>query len=267
MTDGTCGFALHEAELLRAGNGDRKKGALVLAQKELAEAEKTQVPDSPKLARPLLAVAAALHGLDCHEEADGLEGRALALMRQWPADEALASQLYNLGLGRLWRRQASAAVELLAWAAPIARNLPNRPWFLDGLLSALGEARRDLGQWDEAQAAYEEALTVARAVNQPPGWVGGALILRGLASVAVGRGDFLAAESRLREALAEESKAQGEGYWEIAEILDELAQVLRSRAEVASAERLEDRALTILARHQGERFERREKAIRARRSK
>ncbi|HEY3444955.1 MAG TPA: tetratricopeptide repeat protein [Myxococcales bacterium] len=265
MSDGICGTALREAQLLQAGAGDRKKGALVLAQAELAEAEKRHAPTSPQLARPLLAVAAALHDLDCHEEADGLEDRAIALMRQWPVDEALASELYNLGLGRLWRKRPSSAVDLLAWAAPVARQLPAKPWFLDGLLKALGDAHRDLGQWDQARAAFEEALSAARSRPQPAGWIGGALILRGLASVAIGRGDLPAAESLLREALAEESKAQGEGYWEVAEVLDELAQVLRSRGDVEGALMLEGQALEILAKYQGPRFEQLAQALRARR--
>ncbi len=137
------------------------------------------------------------------------------------------------------------ARELLdrGWTA-IERELGGQPDVQIELLDAVGEAYRQLGIYDRAEALFARSLQIARgeASRQP------LLLARALRSqgrVRGDRGDYAGAETDLRDALARYRAALGANHGEVAATLGDLALLLDLRGEFAGAEALYREALAM----------------------
>ncbi len=144
------------------------------------------------------------------------------------------------------------ARELLdrGWAA-IERELGGQPDVQVELLDAVGEAYRQLGEYDRAAPLFARSLQIARAESsrQP------LLLARALRSQGRVRGDlgeYAAAESDLRNALARYRLSDANGG-EVATTLGDLALLLDLRGEFAGAETLYREALAMHRTLYGER--------------
>lgn len=145
------------------------------------------------------------------------------------------------------------ARELLdrGWAA-IERELGGQPDVQIELLDAVGEAYRQLGVYDRAEALFARSLQIARteASRQP------LLLARALRSqgrVRSDRGDYTAAEIDLRDALSRYRAAFGKDHEDIAATLADLARLLDLRGEFAGSETLYREALAMYRTLHGER--------------
>lgn len=118
-----------------------------------------------------------------------------------------------------------SARELLdrGWAA-IERELGGQPDVQIELLDAVGEAYRQLGVYDRAEALFARSLQIARGeASRQPLLLARALRSRG--RVRSDRGDYAAAETDLRDALAHYRAAFGGDHQDIAGTLGDLAQL------------------------------------------
>ena len=145
------------------------------------------------------------------------------------------------------------ARELLdrGWAA-IERELGGQPEVQVELLDAVGEAYRQLGVYDRAGTLFARSLQIARAESprQP------LLLARALRSHGRVRGDlgeYAAAESDLRDALARYRAAFGADHGEVATTLGDLGRLLDLRGEFAGAETIYREALAMHRKLYGER--------------
>ncbi len=146
-----------------------------------------------------------------------------------------------------------SARELLdrGWAA-IERELGGQPDVQIELLDAVGEAYRQLGVYDRAEALFARSLQIARGeASRQPLLLARALRSRG--RVRSDRGDYAAAETDLRDALGRYRAAFGKDHEDIAATLGDLAQLLDLRGEFAGSETLYREALAMHRTLHGER--------------
>lgn len=145
------------------------------------------------------------------------------------------------------------ARELLdrGWAA-IERELGGQPDVQIELLDAVGEAYRQLGVYDRAEALFARSLQIARGESsRQPLLLARALRSRG--RVRSDSGDYAAAETDLRDALARYRKAFGKDQEDIAATLADLARLLDLRGDFAGSETLYREALAMYRTLHGER--------------
>ncbi|WP_295437245.1 tetratricopeptide repeat protein [uncultured Thiodictyon sp.] len=103
------------------------------------------------------------------------------------------------GMGYRLAKDHPAAIAALREALDIWRGLAPDSQDVAKGLNSLAIAPKSAGRLDEAESHYREALAIARALPYPEGV---ALVAGRLAELALGRGDWPAAESLAREALA-----------------------------------------------------------------
>lgn len=190
-----------------------------------------------------------------------IQANALARERdRAQAEAAKALQVKTLVL-RIFEGanpDASGSAQLTArelldrgWAA-IELELGGQPDVQIELMDAVGEAYRELGVYDRAEALFARSLQIARgeASRQP------LLLARALRSqgrVRSDGGDYAAAEIDLRDALARYRAAFGKDHEDIAATLADLARLLDLRGEFAGSETLYREALAMYRTLHGER--------------
>ncbi len=135
------------------------------------------------------------------DEGEQLFRRAAALAQaEWPDGPEMARAFHNLGLIALQRNDADVAQLQLARSARLWRRLAPRSIDLAVNLNALATVKMDLGDYPGAERALHESLAIYRAVSPKH-----RLIVQTLQNLAMatrdGRGDLVAAETYLREAL------------------------------------------------------------------
>jgi tetratricopeptide (TPR) repeat protein len=187
-----CGFATHEMELLRAGDGDRALGRLRLALRRAEQLDGVAAADAAR-AEAAYEVGRAYDGMRDEANAELWFARALAVpafrdLDTWP------NHCADLALRSLWRGDFPRAEPLARELVALARAGRGRGE--DALVMALdahGQALIGLGLHREAIAALDEMLRVARAsawIRQfRAGFEVSALMHLGRANAALGRTD------------------------------------------------------------------------------
>lgn len=117
-------------------------------------------------------------------------------------------------------------------------------------LNVLGEVERRFGSLDLAESYYRRALAAIGATGNV-GLPDGIRARRGLALLARERGRLGEAEAGLRANLAE-TEALGAEHPDVPNVLDDLAETVLARGDVAEAERLLERSLAIRRKTQRE---------------
>lgn len=157
-----CGMVQHEMEVLRAGGGDRALGRLRLALQHVERLEEEGAPDVQR-ADAAYEVGQAYDGLGDPVNAE----RWLAAALDVPAYRASDRWVHHcpsLALRYLWRGDFGRAEPLARECVEHARA--GRGQGEDALASALnthGQALIGTGRREEAIAALDEALRLARA--------------------------------------------------------------------------------------------------------
>lgn len=157
-----CGFAQHEMEVLRAGDGDRALGRLRLALQRADRLEDQGAPDAER-ADAAYEVGQAYDGMGDQANAE----RWLAAALEVPAYRQSARWAHHcpsLALRYLWRGDFARAEPLARECVEHART--GRSQGEDALASALsthGQALIGAGRHAEAVAVLDEALRLARA--------------------------------------------------------------------------------------------------------
>jgi serine/threonine-protein kinase len=137
------------------------------------------------------------------------------------------------------------ARELLdrGWAG-IADELRDQPEVRVELLDTVGEAYRQLGQYERAGPLFAQALGIARAQGAAdPARLARALRSQGRLHSDLGQ--FERAEALLRDALARYRQALGEPHVEVATTLSDLGFMLTRAADYPAAERVQREALAM----------------------
>jgi tetratricopeptide (TPR) repeat protein len=261
-----CGFAQHETELLRAGDGDPLRGRLRLARQRVEQLARGAAADW-QWAEAAYDVGRAYDGVGDDANAERWIATALGIpaFRQ---SESWPRHCPNLALRYLWRGDFARAEPLARECVDHARA--GRRTDQDALVLALqthAEALVGAGRHAEAVGALEEALRLARASEWIRTFRGGyevsALLHLGRAHAALGhtdealrrfdeaeaasaalttrpRLDVLLASAEARRAAGHEADAlqrarQACDWW------DEIARVRReSGGDTAEAERERD---------------------------
>lgn len=191
---------LSEAEALRnLGRVDEREGDREAGRQRYAEALGLyQELDRAAGADLCLGDLALLDILD--GRLDDAERRLQAAERSQTARDdrrGLAVTWNHQGLIRLRRDDPAGAHALFGKALAALREL-DRPDDLAATLANRGESALRQQRWDEALAAFEESLTLARSRDDREGI---ALSLRSLAALAEKRGDLREAVTLCRRAL------------------------------------------------------------------
>jgi tetratricopeptide (TPR) repeat protein len=239
---GLCGFASHEVELSRLGDGDSDRGAVIYNQRQLEQDEKQLAPDDPRIIFDMEGLVRMFERVGEHAHAEQLARKAVERAKTSKLEAPLSSSLYGLGSYFLARHDFAVAELALARAVLAAR--PNTS---DGYMSLElhAEALLGLGRAAEAEADYRKALAAFRAQPPNPEDQSGADIQREIARACSAQNHFDAAEHALSLAEEEMIRVRGEDHWNSAETLDEHAQVLRRLGHKKEAIALERRALKI----------------------
>jgi tetratricopeptide (TPR) repeat protein len=157
-----CGFAQHEMEVLRAGDGDRSLGRLRLALRRAQELDAASAAEAER-GEAAYEVGRAYDGMGDDANAELWMARALAT-RAWRESDRWAHHCPSLALRYLWRGDFARAEPLAREAVEHARA--GRTLGEDALVGALqthGEVLIGTGRADEAVATLDEALRLARA--------------------------------------------------------------------------------------------------------
>jgi tetratricopeptide (TPR) repeat protein len=149
----------------------------------------------------------------------------LSVLDAWEEEAAIPFRLRaRVAYGDLLRQQGAyeRAVQILREAQEEARNLDPSDPQVAITANALGIALRFVGLYEEALSTYQIALS-QQQLHAPDDRSGRATLLHNLAGLAHGRGDVLAAEAHIREALSLRSGGIGETLDRglLAAILDE----------------------------------------------
>ena len=244
-----CGTALHEAELIRLGNGDIARGQLVYAQRELERAEQSFGPNDPRMAVPLWNLADVYEENGRLDEADALVLRATGLTAASAPNSQLATRVYGYALRLSDRGKHAESLPLFERALKMSEAVSG-PDALIMVLGGYAEALRKASRGAEAEAAYRRLLDLVRARQR--GAAGALSLSSALQGMAEAQGDqarFDEAETCYEAALTELVRLVGEDGWKVGELLDDWAKLRRraGRAELAHA--LEVRALRVLRYH------------------
>ncbi len=244
-----CGTALHEAELLKLGNGDIARGQLVYAQRELERAEQAFGAGDPRLALPLWSLADVYEELGRVEDAEPLSRRAHELTAASAPNSQLATRVYGYALRLSDRGKHGESIPLYERALLIAESVAAAD-SLSMLLAGYAEALRRVNRSAEAEAAYRRILDLS--AEQTRGAAGVFSTIAALQGVAEAQGDqgrFGEAEACYEKALNEAVKLVGENGWKAAELLDDWAKLRRRAGQPEQANALEVRSLRIFRHH------------------
>jgi serine/threonine-protein kinase len=126
----------------------------------------------------------------------------------------------------------------------IESELGDQPELRAELLDTVGEAYRQLGEYDRARPLFAQALSIARtqAVDEP---LQLARALRSQGRLHSDLGEFEQAETVLRDALARYRKALGEPDPEVAQTLGDLGYMLTRATRYPAAEQVHRDALAM----------------------
>jgi tetratricopeptide (TPR) repeat protein len=187
-----CGFATHEMELLRAGDGDRALGRLRLALQRAAQLDGGPAPDAA-LAEAACEVGQAYNGVGDDANAELWLARALAVPA-FRESESWPNHCADLALRYLWRGDFPRAEPLAREGVELARAGKGRGE--DALVMALdthAQALIGIGRHREAIRELDETLRLARASEWIQRFRGGfevsALTQLGRAHAALGHVD------------------------------------------------------------------------------
>ncbi|MCF7220549.1 serine/threonine-protein kinase [Marilutibacter chinensis] len=159
--------------------------------------------------------------------------------------QALVLQLFEGADPTLSGGTKLSARELLdrGWEG-IERELGGQPEARAELLDTVGEAYRQLGEYERAGPLFTQALSIAREhAGTAPLQLARALRSRGRLHSDLG--EFEQAEALLRDALAHYRRALGEPHVEIANTLGDLGFMLTRAADYPAAERVHRDALEM----------------------
>ncbi len=159
------------SELLAAPDPNRD-GREVRVSDLLARAARraeTELAGQPRvLAEVLSTLGFTYYQLSLYAEAEPLLRRALALYEQQLGPGSVPAAMARLRLGALlnWdSRSAEALKELEQVVAQLRRHQPRARAELAEALAELGSARMVAGDYDRAQPALEEAVTLCRRIG------------------------------------------------------------------------------------------------------
>ena len=209
-----------EAEFSRANY----KEAQILALECLALTRKV-LGESPELAESLNDAAVSTRMNDQWTEAEPLYREGIELSRKLLAnkDARLASH---------------SAQTYFTWAKPVTEI---------GLAYSLynfGGYLRDMGKYDDAQAAYQESLEIFRR-NEQADAEGLGYVLRGMGNLQSLRGDYENGEKSLRESVEIYRRTRGSEHSYVADSLITLGLLLSDKGDLQAAEEILREAMTL----------------------
>jgi non-specific serine/threonine protein kinase/serine/threonine-protein kinase len=221
--------------------GDYLEGRRTL-ERTLAIEQKTVGPEHPQAAWTELrlgALHARLNELDA-AEASYRRGVASFEKARGAGTNDLVSGVRGLAEVALRRGRLAEAETLMARALTLVENGNPKNPELPPTLTAAARLRLRQRRYADAQAALDRARPL-----QPPGHPGlvATLVLAG--DVQAAQGEFTAAESSYREALAIAEKAHGPTHPDTAEALHGLGVALDRQGRAAEAADCLERALAI----------------------
>jgi len=204
-----------------------------------AERVRSDLRDRPEVqARMFVVLGKVFRNLGRYDESRPLLSDALALYEQaGDADSREAVGTREI-LGFLERdmgdaKRSAATLEKVV----AARRERGAPRELGTALMGLGNARQDLGEFDQAEAAYQEALDVLEAELGPDADKT-MQALNNLATVRVRKGDYAGAEPAFRRALEAGRRSLGPDHPNTLSFANNLAFVLQDLKRLDEAEAL-----------------------------
>ncbi|HST50500.1 MAG TPA: protein kinase [Pyrinomonadaceae bacterium] len=209
------------AELL-----SRQAGKSVAARVEITQALNLQSQASTRLGDTRAALR--------------LADRALALTSDLgePGRRVRAESLKSLGMAYHALGKFEKADEFKAQSLATYRELDDL-LKVGNLLNSLGETARLRGDYAAAFARYQEALAIAREIGNRNGEI---LYLANLGGARAGLGDYIEAESDLRQTI---EMATAAGYIGLSENYRFLAEALLGQGKIAEASDAARRALEL----------------------
>lgn len=218
---------------LEAGLGALDAGAFDAAISLLRQAvvEARGVADGPVLVQSLLALGSALvHGVRGRDgEGAGVLLEAIREAEELGAPELAAPAHRELGFVELLRGRYDRAHRWLATAQSLVEsNVSERAW----ALAVQGVALTDVGRYDDALAAFDESLVIARKENllQAQAW---ALTFSG--RVHLLRHDLLPARACLEEGLATARRDRWTAFVPLPESMLADVDLLEDKVDTAAA--------------------------------
>ncbi len=235
-----CGYARHRMAVLSAGNGDPKRGQLVLAQRYLKNAA-----GSEQRADALYDLWIAYAALGRHAQAKPVFDELLSIWRKHPS-WASADYLFEIA-SILSDTHSGMAVQLFRWAIRACNANPecdvsSQTIYVEGL----GELLHKVGRDREAEAQFRLALKIDRSEAHPPGSRGDALALHSIGITCAAQNKTAEAEAAFRESY---DLSMGDDSEEVANILDDWSRLLRKTHQTERALKMETQVITILQNH------------------
>ena len=204
-------------------------------------------PQSPEVARSLLARALILDNAGRHEAARPHAERALAILEAaFGPEHARTAQAINMlaTLDLSAGRYPEAVAGFRRSLAILQRERSPESGFTGQLFHNLGMAHRAMGDYVQAQADYQQALAIREKVLGPQhpqvAWT-----LNNLANVVNELGDFATVERLRRRALKIFEQALGPDHPDVAFAMVNLANVLVTRGDSTLALPMYQRALAV----------------------
>lgn len=191
--------------------GDLKTAAALFAA-GFEGVEPRSREEAESLAREMATYSGVLHGLERGEQSLATAERAAAWYRHDAADDAAAQvkALVVLGSGHSAMADYPEAEKQWQEAIALAKPMPSPP--RDDVIEAyqlLGGLLNITGQYARALQVLDEGLAFADAQGVPPDSLLRVSLLRNKGEALGHNGDFAAAESTIREAIALQEKAVG----------------------------------------------------------
>jgi CHAT domain-containing protein/Tfp pilus assembly protein PilF len=232
------------AELSKAG---KYSEAIPLAQKLLADIEKTYGPVHRDVAGALNNLGMLYGSTGQDAEAEPLYKRALTIFEKTGGLDSVevASTLNNLAA--LYQRQ-----ERLADAEPLfkralairERSLPPSHPDLGQSLNNMATLYEKQGRHNDSEPLFKRALAIYEKAAGPE-HPAVATLLNNLGQVAKVQGRYAEAEPLIKRSLAIREKVLGSEHPDVARSLNNLADLYERRGRLADAEPLYQRALAI----------------------
>lgn len=227
----------------------------IAAEKEIADRERQRAEETVRFLTEVFRISDPGETRGERVTArEVLDWSADRLRREPDTDPRLRSQLldvigvvyHNLGL---YNEAEAALSEALGLHE---QSLPDDDPAVAATLNHLANARRELGRYSEAKAAYERSLAIARADAPPEGDAAVAQNISDLAMLLRDQGDYDEAERLAREALEMRRQVFGGERPEVSASLHNLGTVLYRRGDYPRAEELFREALELDRRLRGD---------------
>jgi tetratricopeptide (TPR) repeat protein len=226
------------------GQTYRKLGDFAQAEEHLQAAlqlfREQLGPDDPRVAETLDNLGQLRRDQRRLDEAEDLTRQAIAIMERGAAGpRELAPHWVNLAL-ILWMRQDYETAEKLYQQSLLFLDDPT---LLADTLRSYATLLETLGQREESEARYQQALDIYRSYDVPVFNI--AAVLANLAELRKGAGDLVEAEALNREALALVEKRLGRSSARAAQIMSNLAALLALAGRPDEAAALAEEALEV----------------------